>query len=279
MKIDPGQRAYQLVEELRAEVDFEIDDVIAEIIRNLPEEYFLTLTKVDQIKHLKTLLAISICQLNDWLTLKSDNDRQIAVLARQNYSGMLANIIASLPRDRVLIGAKIFTSTAHDFIIDLFQFAGEGEGTDITVGSSMELDDLVAEVVRQTGAPFQEVQEFLTRYPQQAELVTSAAEVKSHFEAFQRARQANADVVFWQELNGLAKVTIASPRLSARDLFLFTAQALSQLHADVERAFLYDFPLFDQPGHVAVASFMVAGDFAQPAEQYETFLLEFLGTG
>ncbi len=77
MSTDSSQRAYHLVEELRAEVDFEIDDVITTIIRNLPEEYFRSLAHEDQLTHLKALLAISICNLKRELTLRSDDDRQL----------------------------------------------------------------------------------------------------------------------------------------------------------------------------------------------------------
>ena len=113
-----ASRAHGLVEELRAEVDFEIDDVIANIIRDLPEEYFRSLAHEVQLTHLKALLAISICNLKRRLTLRSDDDRHIAVISRQNYKGLLAKIIAGLPDEQPLIGAKIFTSITHDFIID-----------------------------------------------------------------------------------------------------------------------------------------------------------------
>ena len=33
-------RTYDLVEELRADIDFELEDVITEIVRELPEDYF-----------------------------------------------------------------------------------------------------------------------------------------------------------------------------------------------------------------------------------------------
>jgi hypothetical protein len=276
MKIDPGQRAYQLVEELRAEVDFEIDDVIAGIVRNLPEEYFLTLTPADQIKHLKALLAISICQLNDWLTLKSDNGRQIAVLARQNFPGLLARIISSLPCDRVLVGAKIFTSTAHDFIIDLFEFAAEGEGSRENPANRLDLEDLIGDVVARTGASTEEVSWFLQHYPQQAEWVRTAGEIQEHFRAYREVVQHDADGVYWRQLDSQARFVIASPRLTARDLFQFAALVLSGMPADVERAFLCDFPQPDRPGHVAVASFLVAGHFPATAREYQNRLSELL---
>ena len=119
---DTTRRALDLVEELRAEIDFEIDDVIADILRDLPDEYFQRLRRSDQLKHLKTLLAISICQLDNQISLRSKDDRHIAVIGRQDYPGLLAKIVKRLPSEEPLIAAQIFTSKAHKFIIDLFEF-------------------------------------------------------------------------------------------------------------------------------------------------------------
>ena len=74
MNENPTNRMYDLVEELRADIDFELDDVITHIVRDLPEDYFHRLKRKDQLIHLKALLAISFCQLeeeiknNVWLT-------------------------------------------------------------------------------------------------------------------------------------------------------------------------------------------------------------------
>jgi hypothetical protein len=271
MTIDPGQRAYRLVEELRAEVDFEIDDVISEIVRSLPEEYFTALAHDDQLIHLKALLAISICNLRDRITLRSDNGRHVAVVARQNYPGMLAKIIADLPRDQTLIGAKIFTSKAHDFIIDLFDFQSESTEAGKSSLSRLELDDLVTEVSGQTGATNETVRQFIQSYPSGSPIVGSATEVIEHFRAYLEAQHASGPVVNWQ-LTNHAKVTIASTAAAARDLFLASAQALSNLHADIDQAFLYDFPLPGQKQHIAVASFISLGDFSKDHQQYQKYL-------
>lgn len=271
MSIDPGQRAYRLVEELRAEVDFEIDDVIAEIVRSLPEEYFLLLAHDDQLTHLKALLAISICNLRDRITLRSDNGRQIAVVARQNYPGMLAKIIADLPADQNLIGAKVFTSKAHDFIIDLFDFKSDPDQSAPTPISRLELEDLTADVSRHLGVSKESILPFIESYPPNIRAFESAAEIADHFRAYQRAKETGKTIVLWQH-DGPAKVTIASSCTAARDLFLASAKCLSNLHADIDQAFLHDFPLANNAGHIAIASFIVLGDFAMEAEQYETYL-------
>ena len=67
------QRAYEIVEELRADIDFELDDVIAGIVRGLPEDYFTSLSRQDQLTQLKALLAMGICNLKEEVMLRYDN--------------------------------------------------------------------------------------------------------------------------------------------------------------------------------------------------------------
>jgi UTP:GlnB (protein PII) uridylyltransferase len=277
MNVDPGQRAYRLVEELRAEIDFEIDDVISEIVRSLPEEYFVTLSREDQLIHLKALLAISICQLREQITLRSENGRHVAVVARQNYPGMLAKIVADLPDERPLIGAKIFTSTAHDFIIDLFDFQPDSNAPSVPGISRLELVDLIAAVARQTGVTEDRIKPFIESYPQGNPALTSAKEIADHFRAYNEAGRLGQTVVKWQGTQQ-AKVVISSATSTARDLFQVTAKALSDLHADIDQAFLYDFPHPQGSRHIAVASFVAVGDFPMEASRYEDYLKSCLTT-
>ena len=60
-------RVYDLVEELRADIDFELEDVITETVRELPEDYFQRVQRKDQLIHLKALLALSFCKLQEEL--------------------------------------------------------------------------------------------------------------------------------------------------------------------------------------------------------------------
>ncbi len=261
MSQDTSQRAHRLVEELRAEVDFEIDDVIANIIRNLPEEYFRSLAHEDQLTHLKALLAISICNLKRELTLRSEDDRHIAVVARQNYPGLLAKIIAGLPDEQPLIGARIFTSKTHDFIIDLFEFKSPVVEQRPTRSSQLELTDTVAAVARLTGGELAAVADFVSSYPPGSRALESAAEICEHYLAFCESRDSNDVAVRWTEPpeKHQAKITVSAGSMRARNLFLATAKFLAEHAADIDQAFLDDFPLAGQDNHIAVASFLVLG--------------------
>jgi UTP:GlnB (protein PII) uridylyltransferase len=279
---DTAQRVHGLVEELRAEVDFEIDDVIANIVRNLPEEYFASLAHEDQLTHLKALLAISICNLKRELTLRSEDDRHIAVIARQNYPGLLAKIIHGLPDEQPLIGAKIFTSKTHDFIIDLFEFKPDCAALQSAGLSRLNLEDLISEVAKQTGATSDEISQFVSFYPPCSRVLESTTEVSEHFLAFREARTSGEIAVRWSTLPAAActnatctKITVSTGKMRARDLFQATARFLSQHEADIEQAFLDDFPLDDR-NHIAVSSFVLDGPFKADQSEINAQLVVFL---
>ena len=85
-----------------------------------------------------------------------------AVVSRQNYPGLLANILRRLPRDSKLIGAKIFTSIESDFIIDLFEFKSNDEDLNETTISPAEVEQTVEEVVQVTGRSVDQIREFVS---------------------------------------------------------------------------------------------------------------------
>lgn len=277
MTKDTIQRAHELVEDLRAEVDFEIDDVITTIIRNLPEEYFQSLSRDDQITHLKAVLAISICQLDTELTLRSEDGRHIAVVGRQNYPGLLAKIISRLPTDQMLIGAKIFTSRKHDFIIDLFEFkssAANQPGRELT---ELETEALVDTVSRSICQPAGQIREFVGFYRPTSHVLRSADDVGEHFLAYQQADQADDIAIRWNDdrADGLTKLTVSYGHLKPRTLFLKIAEFLGTQHVDVEQAFLDDFRR-DVRYHIAISGFLLRGKFAQSLDSVTGQLANYL---
>lgn len=277
MSEDTIQRAHDLVEELRAEVDFEIDDVIANIIRNLPEEYFQSLSLEDQLTHLKALLAISICNLNTELTLRSQDGRHIAVVARQNYPGLLANIISHLPTDQMLIGAKIFTSKTHDFIIDLFEFKSSTANDSIKPVTQLELEHLVETVSKATGKPTDQVAEFVSFYRPASRVLQSSDRVREHFLAYEEARKSKDIAIRWpgEQLDGMTKLIVSAGHLKPRKLFLKITEFLATQNVDVEQAYLDDFRsgLRD---HFAISYFLIAGEFAADRGEVSNRLSSYL---
>lgn len=260
-------RTYDLVEELRAEIDFELEDVITEIVRELPEDYFQRIKRADQIVHLKALLALSFCKLQEELMFRSGDGVHIAVIARQNYSGQLANILSRLPSDQNLIGAKIFTSRSHNFIIDLFEFealTATEQTTGPTHPTQPALLTAAGDVAARVNVDVDIVAEFLSHYAPSSQILEHTVILCEHFLAYQQLCEASKPAVRVTEtvIENQIKVTVASRKLTARTLVHHVAKYLGEQSIDIERAYLNDL-LFEDAAHVAIASFLLDSQTAE----------------
>ena len=251
-------RTYELVEELRAEIDFELEDVITEIVRELPEDYFERIKRADQIIHLKALLALSFCKLQEELMFRSSDGVHIAVIARQNYSGQLANILSRLPRDRRLIGANVFTSRSHNFIIDLFEFEApsNSKSSDDKVGEA--LLTAAEKIAPNVDADVESVAEFLSHCSHNNQMLQHTASLTEHFLVYQQlcATCKTATRVSETTVENQIKITAASRKIDACGLVHRVAEYLGQQNLNIERAFLNDL-IFEEANHVAIASFVL----------------------
>lgn len=268
MSESSASRTYELVEELRAEIDFELEDVITEIVRELPEDYFQRIKRADQIIHLKALLALSFCKLQEELMFRSGDGVHIAVIARQNYSGQLANILSRLPNDQALVGAKIFTSQSHNFIIDLFEFAAPVATAEDEQQLRQSMQSAAQELADKLEEDVDCVADFLSHYSPNSQILEHPTSLAEHYLTYKQLCQAGKPAVriTATENENHLKVTVASRRLDARALVHRVAEYLGQQSFDIERAYLNDLS-FDDQAHVAIASFLIE------AQSIESFSL------
>lgn len=254
------KRAYEIVEELRADIDFELDDVIAGIVRGLPEDYFKMISRDDQLRQLKALLAMGVCNLDDEIILRSNEGSQVAVVTRTNYPGLLANILKRIPTETELIGAKVFTSTEHDFIIDIFEFKPIGQSEQVAPFDSVEVETTIDKVAQAIEVPLKQVREFVSHYHPGNRILSSPKDVVEQFLVFQDAKRSNETAIRWIDSgdSDLTRVSIASGSRPARDVFRKTAEFLAQRMLDIEQAYLHEVPA-DQNARTAIASFLVSG--------------------
>ena len=259
---DTTRRALDLVEELRAEIDFEIDDVIANIIRDLPDQYFRRLRRSDQLKHLKTLLAISICQLDNQISLRSKDDRHVAVIGRQDYPGLLAKIVKRLPTGQPLIAAQIFTSKTHNFIIDLFEFeVPNPDGVnDKAMVDQHEIETAVDTVSDELGVARDQIAQFVASYPRTSQVLNYPEILKGHFQAYSQLQERNKPYISWEVGDDVSRLTVATNKMRAREVFRRSAEFLAEKSLDINAAFLNDLAANESggQGRASIASFAVS---------------------
>lgn len=270
-------RTYELVEELRAEIDFELEDVITEIVRELPEDYFQRIKHADQIVHLKALLALSFCKLQEELMFRSSDGVHVAVIARQNYSGQLANILSRLPNDQALVGAKIFTSRSHNFIIDLFEFAVAVPSANDKNSVVQSMESAAQEMAEKLDEDVDKISQFLSHYAPNSQILERRNSLAEHFLTYQQLCQASKPAVRLSkaENDGQIKLTVASRRLDARGLVFRVAEYLGQQGFDIAQAYLNDLITEDQD-HVAIASFLIDAQTLESFSPHEQTLTQTL---
>ena len=238
-----NQRNLEIVEELRADIDFEIDDVIAQIVRGLPEDYFRMLSRAEQLKHLKALLALNVCDVKDEIRMRSDDGRFIAVVARQDYPGLLANILSQLPAEPPLVGAKIFTSHDHDFIIDLFEFESENTSPDQRTNSALEIEEKILEVTKLTGDNEKDIRGFVGQYHPNSPVFDSTPHLIEQYKAYSNFVVTGETTIEISDDNRTkcCNITIASGSSNVLDVFRTTAKYLAGRGCDITQALLNDF--------------------------------------
>lgn len=272
------ERTQEIIEGLRADIDFELDDSLAKIINGLPESYFRSFSNLDLLKPLKALLAISICNLDDEILLRSNDKRQITVVANRNYPGQLAGILKRLPADAPLLGARVFTSKDQDFIIDLFEFKTESEQQ--PPANDDDVQDLVEAVSGTTGKPVNVITDFVSHYDRHNRILKYPEQVAEQFLAFEEIEHSRDVAVRWNRVpdSSTVQLTVSLGSSTGRNVFLRSAEFLGQQTLDIERAWLDDIFPSDENFHVAIASFLVSGnskldlDFDTIANALESFV-------
>lgn len=270
-------RTQSLIEDLRADIDFEIDDVIAHIVRGLPADYFKCLSGDDQQRQLKALLGLRLCEFEGEVLLPSEDGRQVSVVATRNYAGQLAKILQRLPRERSLRAARIFTSTAHDFIIDVFDFeSGAGQGTGLDSIAARE--SLCEEVALLSQAAVDAVTQFVDHYPPDSPLLQLPDQLALQYQAFRRLTSERSVVIDWQTLadESYVRATIGVGHRGAREVFERSTEHFGQLGWDINQAWLHEVPWADE-GLAALASFNITPDSPNLDQQRQAEVAENLG--
>jgi len=230
---DNFARTQAIIEELRADIDFELDDVLVKIVHGLPEGYFRSFSNHDLLKPLKALLALGICNLDDEITLSSDDKRHLTVVANQNYPGQLA-------------------------IIDLFEFKQEPSQNQ-PAAKPIAIAQLVEDVASITKHSTESITEFVSHYDLHNRILKYPNQVAEQFLAFNEIEHSQ-DVVVRCKPDAQTKqtqITVSLGSATGKEVFQRSAEFLGQQNLDIERAWLHDlFPL-DDTSHVAIASFLV----------------------
>lgn len=231
---DSARRVSDLIEEIRADIDFELDDAVTDIVRDLPDEYFQRMNHENQVTHLKGLIASRICQLNGELFLPASDGSQVAVIGRNNHRGQLANILSELPGKKTrLVGANIYTARSHGFILDVFEFETDQQPA---VDASFSAE-VIEKLCHKTGSDNNTVSEFLSRIRTTSAKSPDLEKLSRFFLVYQQVNPENPVVVERGECSSdMMNVVVAVHAQDERATFQLTTESLSNLSLDIEQA-------------------------------------------
>ncbi len=224
------------VRALRDKIIAELDDRIGDTLSRLPEEYFQQIPPDEHLQHFKALVAIKVCEIDQEIMIRHKNGNRVTVISHQNHPGLLARLIRGLPREKPLVGAKIFTSLDKDFIVDVFEFQDAFEKK-LAVSDSKELCGLVAKVQQLTGASAEEVATFVERYDSRNVILNSPEEVAHQYVALRETAHENDIKVLCEKASdSTCQVTVSAASSTTRDVFERSAEFFGRQEIDIHRA-------------------------------------------
>ena len=119
----PGpESARHLVDGLAAEFRSTAESLVPWFVAQMPAVYFQDTSPAEQREHLRALIAARASGRSPDMNFRSADGRSVTAIRTESRSGVLAEILASLPTDASLRAAKIHTSVDGSLVLDTFEF-------------------------------------------------------------------------------------------------------------------------------------------------------------
>ena len=230
------------VQQLRQEIIDEMDGRINETFRRLPAEYFRETPAVEYAQHFKALVAIEACDIRQEVLIRQRDGKRITIVSRENYPGLLARLIRTLPDERPLVGAKIFSSADDDFIVDVFDFQDDAASDPADLQqlhtADVRLEQAIRQVVKLTGVEDVEVRPFIERYSRSHAILESPEDLAHQFVALRETAHINDVRVLCEPDATSWKVTVSAASATTRTVLGRSANYFGLRDINIEKAVL-----------------------------------------
>ena len=244
MTNDNGQKGLSdlQIQRVRQEIIDEMDGRIQETFRKLPAEYFREISAEDYVQHFKALVAIEACDIRQEVLIRQQDGKRITIVSRENYPGLLARLIRTLPTDHPLVGAKIFSSADRDFIVDVFDF--QDAAADKPVPSQTEniedgrLDQVIDQVAKLTGAEEAGIRSFVESYHRNHAILESPKDLAHQYLALKETAHMNDIRVLCEPESVSWKITVSAASATTRTVLGRAANYFGLRDVNIEKAVL-----------------------------------------
>ncbi|DAZ94639.1 TPA: hypothetical protein N0F65_010726 [Lagenidium giganteum] len=120
-----GQTPEELLQKLQGYQQDAANKTVPWFLENMPAAYFRAIGESERLQHLNAITALIHAQQPEVMLRSSDNKVFSYIRSGANYPGLLANVMAHLPKNvdgGELARVKIFTSLDDTLGLDIFRF-------------------------------------------------------------------------------------------------------------------------------------------------------------
>jgi len=255
---NPQADAQTILAEVRQSLASAADEVVPWFYREMPDYYFRTHDRREQVAHLHALVSGQATAQGHVLTLKSPCGTKVTYISPGGGTRALAGLVAQLEGESVL-NARMYASRDRQLRLDTFILAPQGRVDTAGEGFRQALADTRASGL----VPEAQLEAFAAFLGTATGDCVDKFEVERaarHFGVYREIRDSDrVHVALDQEVYpGLARIQVAMMGPPSHGALLTMCRILARAGADVERAYL---DVYETPGQsMGIASFYVPGD-------------------
>jgi len=227
----------QVVDSLRATSE----EVVPWFLEQMPNVYFQDTDEETRLVHLRAIIAARASGRPVELTLRSEDGSEWTSMRPLDYPGVLAELVAELPRDQPLRAATIHTARDSSLVIDTFEF-GELDPCDLDdPAQAAKLDETIAYAAQQGSDWSPElIREFFQRCSADVVLTLTPFRMTHHWKLFKAVTGTESTaLVLEQETDPtLSRISVAVANSTRRTMLERIAERLSNASINIHRAYL-----------------------------------------
>ncbi|MFK8067762.1 MAG: NAD-glutamate dehydrogenase domain-containing protein [Gammaproteobacteria bacterium] len=247
---------------LMANLESAVNRVLPDFQKEMPEDYFHAVDEADQIAHMSTLATSGLAGIDHNLMLTSNFGQCYTFINHKDYSGLLSELIAQLPKDKSLQSAKIFTSKTGQVVIDIFDFSPQPLFETNNPDNHQRLDQLIDSITEyEPDLAMEDLIKLLHTCSEDYVMTTSDRRLCQHFRMIETLW--GTDDVKLETLthsrNKLTDITIGFGNGDTREVFERFCAYLGRHNINIHRAHSETF-LNDQNERVSMIGFLVSDE-------------------
>jgi glutamate dehydrogenase len=259
MTVDPARAAAALVRDLSEDFRRAAEEVVPWYLEQMPAVYFSDTSPEVQRSHLRQIIDARTANRPLDIAVRSADGRVITVFRSGNRTGLLADIIATLPYEPPLRAARIHSSADGSLVVDTFEFGDHSMFAPSEPAQAAKAAAFIAHAKAVAGGAREEdLHDFLRRCP--ADMVGGLTPVRLHNHMLLVKQVSGTDSLV-SELQSegdaaFSRINVAIANARTRTMFERVARVLGRYQISIQRAYV-DVVKDPPHGSVSLLGFVV----------------------